>query len=102
MVDEELDPIQIPDEMPVIPLRQLVVFPYMALPLFLGRERSIEAMEDALSNERCVLLVSQRDADVEDPEAGRSLPGGHGRHDHAIDAHARRPHEDPDPGPGPR
>ncbi len=76
MVDEELDPIQIPDELPVIPLRQLVVFPYMALPLFLGRERSIEAMEDALSNERCVLLVAQRDPDTEEPEPDDLYPVG--------------------------
>ncbi len=76
MVDEELDPIQIPDELPVIPLRQLVVFPYMALPLFLGRERSIEAMEDALSNERCVLLVAQRDPQTEEPGPGDLYPVG--------------------------
>ncbi len=76
MVDEELDPIQIPDELPVIPLRQLVVFPYMALPLFLGREKSIEAMEDALSNERCVLLVAQRDPETEEPEPDDLYPVG--------------------------
>jgi len=69
MSDEALDPIQIPDELPVVPLRQLVVFPYMALPLFLSRERSIEAVEDALSAERCVLLVAQRDPDLEEPDA---------------------------------
>ncbi len=69
MSDEVLDPIQIPEELPVVPLRQLIVFPYMALPLFLARERSIEAVEDALSAERCVLLVAQRDPEIEEPEA---------------------------------
>jgi len=61
--------VEIPEELPVVPLRQFVVFPYMALPLFLARDRSVQAVEDALAGERCVLLVAQRDADLEEPEA---------------------------------
>ncbi len=58
----------IPDEMPVLPLREFVVFPYMVLPLFISRERSIAAVEDALAGDRLLLLVAQRNAELEDPE----------------------------------
>ena len=58
----------IPDEMPVLPLREFVVFPYMVLPLFISRERSIAALEDALAGDRLLLLTAQRNAEIEDPE----------------------------------
>jgi len=58
----------IPEELPVLPLRDMVVFPYMVLPLFVARERSIAAIEDALAGDRLLLLVAQRDADIEAPE----------------------------------
>src|SRR5512147_1539440 len=58
---------EIPAEVPVVPLRHFVVFPYMALPLFLARERTIQAVDDALAAGRCVLLTAQVDAEVEDP-----------------------------------
>jgi ATP-dependent Lon protease len=60
---------QLPEEMPVLPLREFVVFPYMVLPLFLTRERSVAAVEDALAAERLLLLAAQRNPEVEDPEA---------------------------------
>ncbi len=63
------DPIDLPDELPVVPLRQFVVFPYMALPLFLGRDRSVRAVDDALAGDRFVLLVAQRDVDLDEPDA---------------------------------
>ena len=63
------DPIDLPDELPVVPLRQFVVFPYMALPLFLGRDRSVKAVDDALATDRFVLLVAQRDVDLDEPDA---------------------------------
>ena len=58
----------IPDEMPVLPLREFVVFPYMVLPLFISRERSIAAVEDALAGDRLLLLTAQRNAELEEPE----------------------------------
>jgi ATP-dependent Lon protease len=58
----------VPDELPVLPLRELVVFPYMVLPLFVARERSIAAVEDALAGDRLVLLVAQREGEIEDPQ----------------------------------
>ena len=57
-----------PEELPVLPLRELVVFPYMVLPLFVARERSIAAIEDALAGDRLLLLTAQREGDVEEPE----------------------------------
>ena len=58
----------VPEELPVLPLRELVVFPYMVLPLFVARERSIAAIEDALAGDRLVLLTAQREGDIEEPE----------------------------------
>jgi len=60
---------QMPEEMPVLPLREFVVFPYMVLPLFLTREHSVAAVEDALAGDRLLLLAAQRNPEVEDPEA---------------------------------
>ena len=64
---DSLDRLEAPDELPVVALRELVVFPYMALPLFLARDRSIAAIEQALEGERYVMLATQRDPEVEDP-----------------------------------
>ena len=61
-------PLAIPEELPVLPQRDLVVFPYMTLPLFVVRERSIAAVEDALAGDRLLLLATQRDPEIEDPE----------------------------------
>ncbi len=58
---------EIPRELPVLPLREFVVFPYMVLPLFVTREKSVAAIEDALAGERLILLVAQRNAELEDP-----------------------------------
>jgi ATP-dependent Lon protease len=57
----------IPDELPVLPLREMVVFPYMVLPLFVKRERSIAAVDDALAGDRLLMLVAQRDPEITDP-----------------------------------
>jgi ATP-dependent Lon protease len=60
--------IRIPDELPIIPLREMVVFPYMVLPLFVARERSIAAVEDAVAGDRLLMLVAQRNTETRDPE----------------------------------
>ena len=57
----------IPNELPVLPLRELVVFPYMALPIVVAREASKAAVEDALAADRLLLLVAQRDPDKVEP-----------------------------------
>jgi ATP-dependent Lon protease len=57
----------IPDELPVLPVRDIVVFPYMILPLFVGREMSIKAIEHALSDNKMIMLLAQKDMTVETP-----------------------------------
>ena len=63
-IDKE---IVIPDSLPVLPVRDIVVFPYMILPLFVGREMSIKAIEHSLNSNRMVLLITQKDLAVENP-----------------------------------
>ena len=59
---------QIPSELPVLPLRDIVIYPFMIVPLFVSRDRSIRAVEEALKDNRMILLVSQRDVNKEEPE----------------------------------
>jgi len=53
---------------PVLPLRDIVVFPSMVVPLFVGREKSVRALENVMENERKILLVAQKDAAANDPK----------------------------------
>ncbi|HMK43061.1 MAG TPA: endopeptidase La [Dissulfurispiraceae bacterium] len=62
--------LEIPATLPVLPVRDIVVFPYMIIPLFVGREVSIKAIDHALNTNRLVVLLSQRDLNVENPEPG--------------------------------
>ena len=55
---------------PLLPLRDVVVFPHMVLPLFVGREKSIAALEAAMEQGRVIALVAQFDATNENPGAG--------------------------------
>jgi ATP-dependent Lon protease len=59
---------QIPEELPLLPVRDVVIFPYMILPLFVGREKSIAAVDAALAKDRLILLATQRELTEEDPE----------------------------------
>ena len=52
---------------PVLPLRDIVVFPHMIVPLFVGRDKSVRALEDVMKNDKQILLVAQRDAAQDDP-----------------------------------
>ncbi|MGY8935795.1 MAG: endopeptidase La [Alphaproteobacteria bacterium] len=52
---------------PVLPLRDIVVFPYMIVPLFVGRDKSVRALEDVMKNDKQVLLVTQKNASDDDP-----------------------------------
>ena len=58
----------IPEELPIVPLREMVVFPYMVVPIFVARERSIAAVEEAMDGDRMLLLAAQRDPEVDAPE----------------------------------
>jgi ATP-dependent Lon protease len=55
--------------MPVLPLRDVVVYPHMVIPLFVGREKSIVALDLAMKADKRILLVAQKQADVDDPKA---------------------------------
>ncbi|MBF8303527.1 MAG: ATP-dependent protease La, partial [Candidatus Dadabacteria bacterium] len=52
---------------PLLPLRDVVIFPHMVAPLFVGREKSIRALEEAMRKDKEILLAAQRDAKTNDP-----------------------------------
>jgi ATP-dependent Lon protease len=54
---------------PVLPLRDVVVYPHMVLPLFVGREKSLQALDVAMRTDKRIMLVAQKQADVDDPKA---------------------------------
>ncbi|MDX9730257.1 MAG: endopeptidase La, partial [Bdellovibrionales bacterium] len=56
--------------LPMLPLRDLIIFPHMMMPLFVGREKSINALEEAMSKQVDIVLAAQRDAKTNNPEAG--------------------------------
>ena len=56
-----------PQEVPVLPLRDVVVYPHMVIPLFVGREKSIKALDSAMASDKQILLIAQKSADVDDP-----------------------------------
>ena len=55
--------------LPVLPLRDIVVFPHMIVPLFVGREKSVKALEEVMREDKQILLASQRDAGKDEPDA---------------------------------
>jgi ATP-dependent Lon protease len=57
-----------PEELPVLPLRDVVVFPMMIAPLFIGREFSLNAVEEALKEHKLIFLLTQKDKDIEEPK----------------------------------
>ncbi|HEV8702596.1 MAG TPA: endopeptidase La [Candidatus Polarisedimenticolia bacterium] len=61
------DQLRIPKELPVLPLRDIVVYPFIIVPLSVSRERSIKAVDQALAENRMILLVSQKDSQIEEP-----------------------------------
>jgi len=64
---QESDELKIPDQLPLLPVRDVVVYPYMILPLFVGREVSINAVDKALAGDRLIFLATQKDLSDEDP-----------------------------------
>src|SRR3979411_3366248 len=61
---------------PLLPLRDVVVFPHMVIPLFVGRPKSIKAMETAMEAGKSILLVAQKSAAKDDPGPGDMYPIG--------------------------
>ncbi len=54
-------------QVPVLPLRDVVVYPHMAIPLFVGRDKSVNALNAAMADDKKILLVAQREAETDDP-----------------------------------
>jgi ATP-dependent Lon protease len=70
MSDQEITPLlseNSPQLVPVLPLRDVVVYPHMVIPLFVGREKSIEALDAAMQDNKKILLLAQKNAEVDDP-----------------------------------
>ncbi len=68
--DRQDEVVTIPDSMPVLPLRDVVIYPGMITPLLVGRPRSLAALDEAMKGERLLLVVTQRQMNVDDPEPG--------------------------------
>ncbi|OGL40464.1 MAG: endopeptidase La [Candidatus Schekmanbacteria bacterium GWA2_38_9] len=68
MIDTlNIEEIQIPDIVPLLPIRDIVIFPFMIVPLFVGREMSVKSVDEALSSNRMIMLVAQKDGAAESP-----------------------------------
>ncbi|MBT77597.1 MAG: endopeptidase La [Gammaproteobacteria bacterium] len=58
---------QLHSRVPILPLRDVVVYPHMVIPLFVGREKSIVALDEAMNSDKQILLVAQKQADIDEP-----------------------------------
>ena len=54
---------------PLLPLRDIVIFPSMIVPLFVGREKSIKALQEVMKNDKSIVLVTQKNSEIDDPES---------------------------------
>ena len=52
---------------PLLPLRDIVIFPSMVVPLFVGREKSIKALQDVMKGDKSIILITQKNSEVDDP-----------------------------------
>ena len=67
IIHEAEEGVDIPEVLPLLPVRDIVVFNYTVLPLFVGRDRSVRAVDAAMAKDRIILLATQRDSAVENP-----------------------------------
>ena len=58
-----------PRKLPMMPIRDMVIFPYMVTPFVVGRESSVRSLEEALNGDRKIFLATQHDASVDEPKA---------------------------------
>jgi ATP-dependent Lon protease len=70
MASTDLSETTLSAEVPVLPLRDVVVYPHMVIPLFVGREKSIRALDTAMQDNKQILLVAQKSADIDEPGIG--------------------------------
>jgi len=73
---EEQEQPKVPDVLPVLPLRDIVIFPFMIVPLYVSRDRSIRAVDQALAENRMILLAAQKKQDEDDPGPEDIYPVG--------------------------
>src|SRR6476620_4155049 len=66
---QEATPTPIRHDLPVLPLRDVVVYPHMVIPLFVGRDRSVRALEIAMEADKQILLFAQKSPDIDEPTA---------------------------------
>jgi len=66
-MENEKQAIEIPENIPLLPIRDVVIYPYMILPLFVGRGLSIKAVDEALNKDRYIFLAAQKDSTIEEP-----------------------------------
>ena len=96
--DDDEEELRIPDVLPILPLKDIVIYPFAVQPLGVGQERSIRLIDEVMRGNRLVALVAQKSADVvRRYRTGRSrryLQGWHGCAHRAYDPHAGWPHPD--------
>ena len=68
MTKTDINEVMIPSQLPLIPLRDMVIYPYMIFPLLIGREASMKAVEEAMVREKLVVVAAQRDPHEESPK----------------------------------
>ena len=72
-------PLSIPSELPILPLRDTVLFPNSFMPLAVARETSVRLIDDAIANGKLIAVFTQRDASVEEPGQADLYPVGTAR-----------------------
>ncbi len=65
--EREKDLLSIPETLPLLPVRDIVVFPYMVIPLFVNREKSVKSLEESIAKDRLIFLAAQKNLSEEDP-----------------------------------
>jgi len=68
--EERMNAEEVPEELPILPLRNTVLFPGVVIPITVGRDKSINLIKDYYKGDKVIGVVSQKDVDVEDPEPG--------------------------------
>jgi len=76
IIEREDEDVLLPGRLPLLPLRDVVVFPYMVTPLLVGRSRSVAAVEAAMEQEKYLCVAAQLEADIEDPDADQLYLSG--------------------------
>src|SRR3954454_7558369 len=77
-------PLNIPSELPILPLRDTVLFPNSFRPLAVARESSVRLIDDAIANGKLIAVFTQRDAGVEEPQQADLYPVGTATHIHKM------------------